>query len=138
MEGSSRKLHPIIRDEVYRICREAITNAFRHSRATRIEVALEYGLHELRVLVRDNGCGIDSRVLQWGSEGHWGLSGMRERAEQIGAKLKVCSGTTAGTEVDLRVPGRIAFESAASGKTSRWLSKMHNVLHRVKTGKQTG
>jgi signal transduction histidine kinase len=103
-------LHPIIRDEVYRIGREAITNAFRHAHATRIDVALEYSLHELRLSIRDNGRGIDTKVLQSGSEGHWGLSGMRERAERIGAKLKVWSGITGGTEVELRIPGRIAFE----------------------------
>jgi ligand-binding sensor domain-containing protein/signal transduction histidine kinase len=124
VEGSSRALHPVIRDEAYRIGREAVTNAFRHSGATRIEVAVEYGRHELKVSVRDNGHGIDSQVLHSGREGHWGLSGMRERAEKIGAKLKVSSSATAGTELDLRVPGHIAFKSQISGHASKWLSKM--------------
>lgn len=125
VEGTARSLHPVIRDEVYRIGREAITNAFRHSRATRIEVELEYGLHELRVLVRDNGCGIDPHLLRSGKDGHWGLSGMRERAERVGAKLKVWSSVAGGTEVDLRVPGRIAFDSQTPGNVAKWLSKIY-------------
>lgn len=123
VEGSPRSLHPVIRDEVYLIGREAVANAYRHSGATRIEVALEFGRHQLRVLVRDNGHGIDQRVLQAGREDHWGLSGMRERAEKIGAKLKVWSNGTNGTEVDLRVPGRNAFRSQGSGKAN-WLSRI--------------
>jgi signal transduction histidine kinase len=60
--------------------------------------------------VRDNGCGIDPQKLQWGRTGHWGLQGMRERAEQIGARLRILSRVALGTEVVLHVPGRIAFE----------------------------
>jgi signal transduction histidine kinase/ligand-binding sensor domain-containing protein len=126
VEGTCRRLHSIARDEVYRIGREAVANAFRHSGATRIEVQLEYADHELRILVRDNGSGIDSQVLRQGKEGHWGLSGMRERAERIGAKLKVWSGAAGGTEMELRVPGRIAFESPTSGNASKGLSKANS------------
>ena len=111
VEGSPHPLRPLIRDEVYRIGREAVVNAFRHSGATSIEVALEYEAHQLRLLVRDNGGGIDPHVLQSGVDGHWGLQGMRERAERTGAKLKVWSSPARGTEVELRIPGRIAFES---------------------------
>jgi len=123
VEGSSRALHPVIRDEVYRIGREAVANAFRHSRAKTIELALEYGVHELRVSVRDNGCGIDPNVLSSGREGHWGLPGMRERAERIGGKLKVWSSRASGTLVDLRVPGRIAFESRRAGNAPKRMVK---------------
>jgi signal transduction histidine kinase len=118
VEGASRTLHPMVRDEVFRIGREAIANAFRHSGATSIEVALEYGANELKVSVRDNGCGIEPQVLQSGRDGHWGLSGMRERAERAGAKLRVWSSAASGTEVDLRVPARIAFEPQASKRAS--------------------
>ncbi len=111
-EGQPRPLHPILRDEVYRIGREALVNAFRHSHATRIEVELEYSARHLRVLVRDNGCGIDTLVLQSGREGHWGLSGMRERAEKMGARLHVWSRLASGTEVELSVPSHVAFTSA--------------------------
>jgi signal transduction histidine kinase len=109
--GSARKLHPIIRDEVYRIGRELLVNAFRHSRASCIQVELEYALRRFRLVVRDDGCGIDPQVLREGREGHWGLPGMRERAERIGARLRVWSRAGAGTEVVLSVPNSIAFES---------------------------
>src|SRR5262249_11378105 len=89
----------------------AIINALRHSGAPSIEVELEYSLHMLRVVVRDNGCGIDEQVLRSGREGHFGLSGMRERAERIGGKLKVWSRPTGGTEVELSIPDHIAFRS---------------------------
>jgi signal transduction histidine kinase len=109
--GTARKLHPLIRDEVYHIGRELLVNAFRHSRASRIEVELEYAPKSFRIVVRDDGCGIDPQVLCAGREGHWGLPGMRERAERVGARLKVWSRAAAGTEVALSVPNSIAFES---------------------------
>jgi len=109
VEGQVQPLHPVIRDQVYRIGREAMANAFRHARATSIEVELEYANHQLRVLVRDNGCGIDPRVLRSGRDGHWGLSGMRERAEAVGAGLKLWSRIGGGTEVELSVPGQVAY-----------------------------
>jgi signal transduction histidine kinase len=111
VEGTPRQLHPIIRDEAYRIGREALANAFRHSRAGKIEIELEYSAKQLRVLVRDDGAGIDPEVLQSGRDGHWGLAGMRERAENIGARLKVWSRANAGTEVELLIPGEVAFVS---------------------------
>jgi signal transduction histidine kinase len=120
-EGLPQSLHPVIRDEVYSIGREALVNSFRHSEASRIDVELEYSSNYLRVLVRDDGCGIDTQVLESGRAGHWGLSGMRERAERIGAKLKVLSRRGDGTEVELRVPGRIAFESSSSSWAANWL-----------------
>jgi len=109
--GSARKLHPLIRDEVYHIGRELLVNAFRHSRASCIEVELEYALRRFRLVVRDDGCGIDPQVLRAGREGHWGLPGMRERAERVGGTLRVWSRAAAGTEVALSVPNSIAFES---------------------------
>jgi len=108
--GSPRKLHPVIRDEVYRIGREALVNAFRHSRATRIEVELEYAARRFRIVVSDNGCGIDPQVLHSAREGHWGLRGIRERAERVGGRLRVWSRAAAGTEVEMSVPSS-AFES---------------------------
>lgn len=114
VEGTPRPLHPIIRDEAYRIGREALANAFRHSRGNKIEIELEYSTKQLRILVRDDGAGIDPEVLHSGRDGHWGLAGMRERAESIGARLKVWSRTNAGTEVELVIPGDVAFESKPS------------------------
>lgn len=116
VEGPPQPLRPLIRDEVYRIGREALVNAFRHSGAAEIEVEIEFAARALRVLVRDNGRGIDPEVLDAGRDGHWGLSGMRERAERMGARLKVWSRAGAGTEVELSVPGEIAFAEAPSAR----------------------
>jgi PAS domain S-box-containing protein len=108
--GRQQPLRPSIRHEIYRIGREALANAFRHSRAQRVEIALEYADSDLRLRVRDNGCGIDPQVLDSGRAGHWGLTGMRERATRIGGLLKISSSATAGTEVQLSIPSGIAFQ----------------------------
>jgi signal transduction histidine kinase/ligand-binding sensor domain-containing protein len=120
VEGPSRPLRPLIRDEVYRISREALVNAFRHAEASGIEVEIEFAARALRVLVRDDGRGIDPEVLRSGREGHWGLSGMRERAEGMGARLKVWSRERTGTEIELSVPGEIAFRGQPSGPAGWW------------------
>jgi signal transduction histidine kinase/ligand-binding sensor domain-containing protein len=125
IEGWPKPLHPVIRDEIYHIGREALVNAFRHSRAKAIEVELEYGLKQLRLLVRDNGRGIDQQVLRSGREGHWGIPGMRERAEEIGASLKLWSRQGAGTEVELSIPGRIAYELQSSPHPRNWFEKLY-------------
>jgi signal transduction histidine kinase len=125
MEGQPRALHPVIRDEVYRIGRESLMNAFRHSRASRIEVEVDYSSSNLRVLVRDNGIGIDPQVLRAGRDGHWGLPGMRERAENVGAKLRVLSRSAAGTEVELTVPGHVAFQSHTSARPRQWFTRFN-------------
>jgi signal transduction histidine kinase len=122
-EGAAQLLHPIIRDEVYRIGREALLNAFRHSSAKRIEVEVEYS-RDLRLRVRDDGCGIDAQTLRTGREGHWGLATMRERAEKIGARFEVLSRADAGTEVEISIPGKVAFESTPSNRFSTWLSRL--------------
>jgi ligand-binding sensor domain-containing protein len=119
VDGQPRPLHPLLRDEVYRIGREALINAFQHSQAKSIEIGLEYASSQLRVVVRDNGRGIDPQMLLAGRDGHWGLPGMRERAERIGANFHVWSRPSAGTEVELSVPGHLAFPSHSPGWFSR-------------------
>jgi signal transduction histidine kinase len=123
--GAPRLLRPAVRDEVYLIGREALINAFRHSRARNIEVELGYEPSHFRVLIRDGGCGIDSQVLRLGREGHWGLSGMQERAERIGGKLRVLTRASAGTEVELIIPGSVAFESRASNGAAQRFYRLH-------------
>ena len=123
--GESRRLHPMLQDEVYRIGREALVNAFRHSKARNIEVEVEYAAGHLKMLVRDNGRGIDPHTLQSGRDGHWGLPGMRERAEKIGGKLRLWSSPTAGTEVELSVPSHLAFPSRRSNRAARWISRLY-------------
>jgi signal transduction histidine kinase len=123
IEGQNRQLHPLVRDQIYRIGREALINAFRHSKASKIELEIEYAPKHLRLTVRDNGCGIQPDVLSVGREGHLGLSGMRKYAEKIGAELNIWSLAESGTEVELIVPHNFAFEKESSGGFLRWLSR---------------
>jgi signal transduction histidine kinase/ligand-binding sensor domain-containing protein len=113
VEGEQKPLNPVLRDEVYRIGREALVNAFRHAHAKTIEMELNYSSKRFCVLVRDDGRGIDPGILHSGRDGHWGLSGMRERADRIGARLHVMSSPIAGTEVELSVPSHVAFQNHA-------------------------
>lgn len=110
VNGDSREIHPVVRDEIYRIGYEAIRNACIHSRAGKVEVELEYA-HDLTLRVSDDGVGIDSAVVEQGKEGHFGLRGMRERAERIGAKFTLDSSPNSGTVITLIVPGRVAFRT---------------------------
>ncbi|QRN97766.1 hypothetical protein JRI60_01375 [Archangium violaceum] len=110
VEGQPASLDPLVRDEILRIGREALVNAWQHANARRIEVELTYDYGELRLRVRDDGCGIDEEVLQAGGRhGHWGLSGMRERARKIGARLDIWCRSESGTEVELRVPAAVVY-----------------------------
>jgi len=121
VEGESRNLHPILRDETYKIVAEALRNAFRHAQARRIEVEIRYDKEQFRLRVRDDGKGIDPAVLsRQGSEGHYGLPGMRERATIMGARLTAWSEVDAGTEVELHVPAATAY---ATAQKRSWLSQ---------------
>jgi len=109
VEGEPRDLHPILRDDIYRIAAEALRNAFLHAEAKQIEVELRYDDEQFRLRVRDDGKGIDPAIQSGqGREGHFGLSGMRERAALIGAKLTIWSKSNSGTEVELRLAAKIA------------------------------
>jgi signal transduction histidine kinase len=112
--GRQRQLPREIQDEIYRIVMEALVNAFCHSGAKSVELGLEYSDTELRIRIRDNGCGIDPEVIEKGRDGHWGLAGMRERATRIGGLLTISSSATAGTEVELSIPGGIGLELSSS------------------------
>ncbi len=117
-EGERRNLSPVLQDEICRIAREVLRNAFRHADARQIETEIRYDEYLLRLRIRDDGKGLDSRVLLHGGlAGHWGLPGIRERAEQIGARLNFWSEAGAGTEVELTVPASVAYEKSrkASG-----------------------
>ena len=110
MEGTPQDLLPISRDEVYRIAGEALRNAFQHARARRIEVDIRYDRRQLRLQIRDNGRGIDPQLLGTdGLSGHYGLRGMRERAQSLGGELTIWSEVNSGTEIDLTVPSSIAY-----------------------------
>jgi signal transduction histidine kinase len=113
--GDARDMHPIVRDEVYRIGYEAIRNAYLHSRASRLDVELHYG-QDLTLRVRDNGIGIEPAVANQGKDGHFGIRGMRERAARIGAQFTIVSSPTSGTEMTIVVPGRIVFRKAVASR----------------------
>jgi signal transduction histidine kinase len=113
VHGTPQALHPLVRDETFRIAGEALRNAFRHAAAKRIDVEIRYDARQLRVTVRDDGKGMDPEVLRKGEkEGHFGMSGMRERAELVGGELTIRSSGETGTEVEFRTPGARAYSRA--------------------------
>jgi signal transduction histidine kinase/ligand-binding sensor domain-containing protein len=109
-KGGSNALRNQVVDEVFCVAREALTNAFRHSGASRIVIDLDYQEREFTMSCRDNGCGFDAKAFcAHQSNGHWGLRGMEERAEGIGAKLSLTSSADKGTEVRIIMPARLAY-----------------------------
>lgn len=114
--GRPKVLHPAVDKEIYLIAREAMFNSLRHSSATYIETDVEYLPSTMRVVVRDNGSGIDPEVLRAGRASHWGLLGMRERAESIGAQLRIWSRRGTGTEVEISIPMSIAVRGPLEEK----------------------
>jgi signal transduction histidine kinase/ligand-binding sensor domain-containing protein len=111
--GTAREMHPIVRDEIYRIGYESIHNACMHANGSRLEVELTYA-RDLIMRVKDDGVGIDRVVAEKGREGHFGLQGMRERATRIGATFTLVSSATFGTEITLLVPGGAIFQRQTS------------------------
>lgn len=112
--GTSRNLHPILRDEVYRLSLEALRNAFRHAAAKNVEVEIRYDPKNFRLRVRDDGKGIRNEVLRGdGRQGHYGLPGMRERAALVGGKLTIWTEVDSGTEIELIIPASKAYAKPA-------------------------
>jgi ligand-binding sensor domain-containing protein/signal transduction histidine kinase len=129
-EGARKLLSANNRNEICRIGLEILRNAYRHAHARRIEVEIRYGDQLLRLRIRDDGKGIDPEVLkEGGSPGHWGLRGVRERAERIGARVDFWSEAGAGTEFQLAVPADIAYETSADGVGPRFFRKVRNRAH---------
>jgi signal transduction histidine kinase/ligand-binding sensor domain-containing protein len=123
--GQAREMHPVVRDEVYRIGYEAIRNAHAHSHGSFLEVSLTYG-SDLTLRVADDGVGMESRVAERGRDGHFGMHSMRERAGRIGASLVVNSRPSAGTAIVLTVPGQAIFRKTPSF----FVGKIRSVLGR--------
>jgi signal transduction histidine kinase len=119
VKGTPRSLAPFVLSEVYRIAREALRNAFVHAHAKRIEVEIQYDKRLLRLRVRDNGKGIDPQILgEGGRAGHHGLPGLHERAKLVGGKLVIWSELGSGTNIELSIPGSVAFEKSSDGRPS--------------------
>jgi ligand-binding sensor domain-containing protein/two-component sensor histidine kinase len=124
VEGERRDLNPLVRDEAFWIGHEALVNAVRHARAKHIEVEIAYDPARLRLRFRDDGSGIDPQIIEAGGKaGHWGMRGMRERSARIGAHLETWSRPDAGTELELEIPGSVAY--SAKGHRSLW-RKLHH------------
>jgi signal transduction histidine kinase len=100
-------MHPIVREEVLRIGTEAIRNACGHAGGSHLNIKLEYQ-QDFSLEVRDDGHGMEKETISSGKRGHFGLLGMRERADRIGGKLSIISASD-GTKVRLFVPGRYIF-----------------------------
>jgi signal transduction histidine kinase len=129
-EGDRKTLSANSRSEICRIGLEILRNAYRHANAHRIEVEIRYGDRLLRLRIRDDGKGIAAEVLKGGgSPGHWGLRGVRERAERIGARVDFWSEAGAGTEFQLAVPANIAYETSPAEVGSRLFWKVRNRAH---------
>jgi signal transduction histidine kinase len=119
VQGTPQDLHPILRDEIYRIAASVLRSAF-HARARRIEVEFRYDRRQLRVLIRDDGNGVPPSGLSHERlADHRGMSGLRERARQIGVQMDFCSEMGADTEVELRIPASIAYRKH-DGRIFRW------------------
>ena len=121
VEGRTRELNPSVVEESYSIGREALINALTHSKGQNVEAEITYDRHEFRLRIRDDGRGIDPKVLNDGSRpDHFGLPGMRERAERIDAQLKLWSGADTGTEVELLVPASTAYRKVNGDRKRSW------------------
>ncbi len=122
--GNPHHLHPIIRDEVYRIAGEAMRNAFSHALAKQIGVEIHYDERHLRVSVRDDGKGMDPKLLSDDERaGHFGLRGMKERTNLIGGMLTIRTDLNAGTEVELTVPAARAYTAPNEGRRTSLVAK---------------
>jgi signal transduction histidine kinase/ligand-binding sensor domain-containing protein len=120
VEGKTRDLHPIVRDEVNRIAWEAVRNAFQHAEARLIETEIRYDDRQFRLRVRDDGKGMDPKVVEEGGRvGHFGVQGMRERAKLVGAKLVIWSELDSGTEVELTIPASVAYAKSPAAVTAQ-------------------
>ncbi|BCS35041.1 histidine kinase [Luteitalea sp. TBR-22] len=104
VSGQGRSLSPPVHGAAYRITREALLNAGRHARASRITLDLEFATRHIRIAVRDDGIGVDPEVLEHGKVGHFGLVGMQERARSVGATVRITSMASRGTTVELTIP----------------------------------
>jgi len=122
VEGRVRELHPMVREECYWIGREAVVNALTHSNGCKVEVQITYDRRQFRLRVRDDGRGIPPEILEEGGRSdHWGMQGMRERAQKIGGQLKLWSRPENGTEVELIIPGASAYQTAHDKAKKFWL-----------------
>jgi signal transduction histidine kinase/ligand-binding sensor domain-containing protein len=128
VEGPEKTLAPVVASEIYHIATEALRNAFRHAHARRIEVEIRYDAREFRLRVRDDGKGIDPEVLGTGREGHFGITGMRERTGLAGGKLVFWSELGSGTELELTVPASLAYAKDSGSGSLRLAARIRRIF----------
>ena len=125
--GQTQRLHPIASEELFRIGAEALTNAFTHALASRIEMEIVYERAYFLLRVRDDGCGFD--LESWRSSsphGHFGLIGMQERAGRLHTQIEIRSRPGDGTEVAVHVRAENAYLTSARTGLSAWFAKMRS------------
>jgi signal transduction histidine kinase/ligand-binding sensor domain-containing protein len=121
VEGVACTIDPIVQDDLYQLGREALFNAFNHSDASRIELLMVFEQDRFVLRVTDNGRGLPPEVARTGGlHGHWGLAGMRERAERVQGALSIGSGADGGTTIELVVPARTAYAVSAARRFRDW------------------
>lgn len=109
--GTRRPLVPLVQEELSQIGHEALRNAFQHAQASVVKLGIEYGDNYYVVCISDNGRGLDLAALQSRQkEKHWGMAGMRERAQRVGAGFEIRSALGNGTTVEVQTPAALAYE----------------------------
>jgi signal transduction histidine kinase len=119
-EGDARPLAPCVHEECRLITLEAVRNALHHAQARRIVVELHYSADTFNLTIRDDGRGIPDEIMQAGHlPGHWGMTGMRERANATGGEFACASALGKGTSITVAIPARHAYDEAAPASRLR-------------------
>ncbi|AYV47684.1 hypothetical protein CFHF_26740 [Caulobacter flavus] len=129
-DGVPRAVHPLVAAEIGRIAGEALFNIARHAKAQSVDMSIHFSGHQLGVRICDDGVGIPHEVVARGHKpGHFGLMGMRERAQRIGGVLSVTNRAVAGAEISIKVPARLAYADKASARSR--LSSLLRIIGRA-------
>lgn len=122
--GTPRSLQVQAYDELYAIGREGLFNAARHAHAGQIAIELDYGDAAFTLRIRDDGCGLAlAEAASAEAQHHWGLPGMRERAQAIGAAFDLASAPGAGTTISVTLPARRAYQDEPERRWLRWFRR---------------
>jgi signal transduction histidine kinase len=125
ISGTAYALTRAVTNEAYLIVREALSNAHVHARAHHIELKIAFTSTQFMVRIRDDGIGIADNILRMGGcPQHFGLEGMRERAEAIGARLHIRSSDDGGTEIELAIDAGVAYSRSVVGWTQTLWSRI--------------
>jgi signal transduction histidine kinase len=131
VEGRERPLNAITGYEALQVGRQAIANALQHAHAKKIHVLLSYGDRLFQIQIQDNGCGINEETINLGRPGHYGIPGMKERAERLGGRIFIRSSIGEGTEINLTLPAQLLYQDGLPGSGSRLSDKWHYLIARL-------